>query len=186
MKLLYSPLSLLIAFLFLFSNTADLQAQAFMAKDGYVEFKSEVPLHSFKGKSNNLVGKIDLDEKTVDFYVDLATLKTGNEKRDKDMRETLEVSEYPFAEFFGELVTDFDLNSSEPQKATAKGEFTVHGVTNDIAVTGTLHKIDNGLKLTAEWVILLTDYDIEPPGILFYKVDDDQDVAIEIVLKPVN
>jgi len=172
--------------LFVYLNPTVTEAQAFMAKDGYVEFRSEVPLHSFKGVSNHLVGKIDLDKNTVDFYVDLATLDTGNEKRDKDMRETLEVSEYPFAEFFGRLVTDFDISSSEPQKATAKGEFTVHGVTNTIEVTGTLQKVEAGLKLTAEWVILLTDYNIEPPGLLFYKVDDDQDIKIETVLKPVN
>ncbi len=161
-------------------------AQSFYSDEGYVEFSSSVPLHSFKGVSNNLVGKIDFDKNTVDFFVDLATLDTGNEKRDKDMRETLEVSEHPFAEFFGRLTSDFNTKSTEPQKVTAKGEFKVHGVPKTVEVTGTLRNTADGLKLTASWTVLLSEHDIEPPGILFYKVNDEQEVSIEILLTPEN
>ncbi len=161
-------------------------AQSFYSEEGYVEFRSSVPLHSFKGVSNNLVGKIDLDKNTVDFFVDLATLDTGNEKRDKDMRETLKVSEHPFAEFFGKLISDFDVESIDPQKVAAKGEFKVHGVPKIVEVDGMLRKTDDGLKLTASWTVLLSEHDIEPPGILFYKVNDEQEVSIEILLTPEN
>jgi len=177
----------LIFFLVLVLNApVTTHAQSFFSEEGYVEFRSTVPLHSFKGISNNLVGKIDFDNNTVDFFVDLATLDTGNEKRDKDMRETLEISKHPFAEFFGKLTSDFDLENSEPQKVTAKGEFTVHGETQLKEVTGTLRKTDNGLKLTANWNVFLSEHNIDPPGILFYKVSDKQEIAIEILLTPVN
>lgn len=141
-------------------------------------------MHTFTGTSDHLVGLIDLSDSTVDFYIDLETFDTGISKRDKDMRRTLETDEYPFAEFFGKLVSDFDPTSTEPQKVTVRGEFSVHGVTRDIEVNGTLQKTDEGLKLNAAWTLNIEDYDIEPPGILFYRVDEDQDIEIEATLTP--
>ena len=61
-------------------------AQSYFTDAGTAIFHSKVPLHSFSGTSENLTGLINLDDKTVDFYLDLATLDTGNGKRDKDLR----------------------------------------------------------------------------------------------------
>lgn len=161
-----------------------LLAQAFKTEAGHVEFHSEVPLHSFTGTSDHLVGLINLDDKTVDFYLDLNTLETGISKRDKDMRNTLEVEKHPFAEFFGKLVSGFDPSSNEPQQVSVQGDFTVHGVTREITVDGTLQKTQQGLRVKAEWILNLENYDIEPPGILFYRVDEKQDIEINALLTP--
>ena len=165
---------------------APVYAQAFKTETGHAEFTSSVPLHTFTGTSDHLVGLIDLDESTVDFYIDLTTLETGIGKRDKDMRETLETDEYPFAEFFGKLVSEFDPSSSAPQPATVRGDFTIHGVTREVEITGTLQKTDGGLKVEAGWELNLEDYDIEPPSLLIVKVDEVQKIRIEALLKPVS
>lgn len=159
-------------------------AQQYMTEEGHAEFHSEVPLHSFTGESDHLVGSIDLSDSTVDFYVDLETFDTGISKRDKDMRETLKTDEYPFAEFFGKLVSDFDIDDSSTQPATVQGEFTIHGVTREVEIDGTLQKTSEGLKVEASWAVDIEDYDIEPPGILFYRVNETQDIEIEAVLTP--
>lgn len=180
-------LQLLYSLLFLgmiFSLPTSAISQSYMTKSGHVEFNSSVPLHTFTGTSDYLVGKISLQDSTVDFYVDVNTLKTGIGKRDNDMLSTLEADKYPFAEFFGKLTSEADLNSNEPQEVTVKGKFTVHGVTNDIAIDGTLQKTDEGLKVKASWTLSLEDYEIEPPGILFYRVSDKIDVSISATLPP--
>lgn len=102
-------------------------AQSYMADDGYVEFVSTAPLLEFKGVSENLTGLIDLDKKMVDFYVDLNTLETGIQRRDRDMRNSyLETNKYPFAEFTGELISEFDPDLRETQEATVTGKFKIH------------------------------------------------------------
>lgn len=170
----------LVCGLLLASGTV--QAQSFMTEAGHAEFTSEVPLHTFTGTSEQLVGLINLADGTVDFYIDLNTLDTGIGKRDKDMRKTLEVDKYPFAEFFGKLMTDVDAVSEAEQPVTVQGTFTIHGVSREIEVTGTLQKVAEGLKLTAAWALNLEDYDIVPPRLLIVKVDPVQDVRIEAVL----
>lgn len=160
-----------------------LLAQSFMTEAGHAEFTSTVPLHTFTGVSDHLTGLIDLDENLVDFYIDLQTLDTGNGRRDRDMYSTLNVEEYPFAEFTGSLDTPFDLESSEVQNVTVSGDFTIHGVTQSIRVDGTLLNTNNALQLEASWILNLQDYDIEPPGILFYRVDEEIEVRIHAQLQ---
>lgn len=154
--------------------------------NGYAEFTSSVPLHEFTGKSSHLTGMIDFEENVVDFYLDVNTLKTGNERRDSDMYETLDSRNHPFAEFTGSLNTPFDPESLEEQNVTVTGTFTIHGVKQEQSVEGTLQKQGDELHIEAEWILDITDYDIEPPGILFYRVQDEMDVRIEVTMRQVD
>lgn len=159
-------------------------AQAFNTESGTAKFHSKVPLHTFTGSSDHLTGRINLADSTVDFYIDLNTLDTGISKRDKDMRSTLETDEYPFAEFYGKLISGFEPDIENPQEVTVRGEFTIHGISRELEVEGTLQPVEDGLSLTAAWTLDIEDYDIEPPGILFYRVNENQDIEIEAHLKP--
>lgn len=158
-------------------------AQSFKTEEGKAVFHSRVPLHTFTGESDRLVGLINLETGTVDFYLDLATLETGIGKRDRDMKETLEVEEYPFAEFFGNLTTDFDPAVTDTQNVTVKGDFKIHGVEREVEISGKLLNKGDSLLLKAGWMLRLEDYDIIPPKLLFVKVDQEQKIEISAELK---
>lgn len=158
--------------------------QVYFSETGHAEFDSSVPLHTFTGESDQLTGKISLSDSTVDFYLDVHTLKTGIGKRDRDMLETLEAEQYPFVEFFGKLISPFDTSSPGSQDVTVEGDFSVHGQTKRISIDGTLQKLDEGLKVTASWTINMDDYNIEPPGILFYRVSKEIPISISATLPP--
>ena len=165
-------------------GTRAAQGQSFMAEDGHVEFLSNVPLHSFVGTSDQMVGRVDLAENIVDFYVDLNTLDTGIGKRDKDMRKTLETKEYPFAEFYGSFVMLPDSAISDEQPVEVQGNFTLHGVTLPINVSGSVEFSDTGLRVKAGWKLYLDDYEIDPPRLLLLKVDEEQAITLDMLLKP--
>ncbi|MEX0894499.1 MAG: YceI family protein [Balneolaceae bacterium] len=158
----------------------------YYTENGHAEFTSSVPLHTFTGTSEHLTGMIDPSDGTVDFYLDLTTLKTGIDRRDRDMYRTLNTDEHPFAEFTGSLVNEFDPDTESEQVLRTEGEFAIHGNTRSIAVEGTLRKTEGGFLLQAEWILLLSDYDIDPPGILFYRVTDEQEIRIEALLERVD
>lgn len=167
----------------LLAVTIPAQGQAYMTESGRAEFDSRVPLHSFTGTSDVLVGRIALADSTVDFYLDLETLDTGIGKRDKDMKKTLETDEYPFAEFFGKLVSPFD-PAGGTQQAVVRGTFTIHGHSRALEVTGTLEPTSGGLQLQASWELNLDDYQIKPPKLLIMKVDPVQQMRISALLTP--
>lgn len=157
-------------------------AQSYMTESGHVEFDSSVPLHSFTGVSDHLVGKIALNDSIIDFYVDVNTLETGIGKRDNDMLRTLEAEKHPFAEFYGKIVSDLNSITDKPQEVTVEGEFTVHGISKQTTITGLLQKVPKGIHVEASWTLNMKDYNIEPPGILFYRVSEKIDVSISATL----
>ena len=161
------------------------EAQSFAATEGYAEFVSNAPLLEFKGKSDHLHGLIDLEENLVDFYIDLSTLDTGINLRNRHMRNSyLETERCPFGEFTGEITSDFDPDLYEEQDVTVEGTFKVHCITREMEITGTIRPSDDGLKVDASWSVLLEDYDIDRPRVVFYELADEQKVNISILLKP--
>lgn len=179
----------LVLFLLIFSGASAQETGndvVYYSDSGYAEFASSVPLHSFTGESDHLTGMIDLRENLVDFYLDLNTLETGIGKRDRDMYQTLNADDHPFAEFTGTLETPFNPDSSGQQVARVSGDFTINGNTREVMIEGTLQPQNGGLILNASWELRLEDYDIEAPGILFYRVDEVQEIEIRATLNPVD
>lgn len=181
------PAFALAGFLVVFALAQKTTAQPiFETASGQVTFTSEVPTHTFSGSSDHVVGRISFADSTVDFYVDVHTLDTGIERRDRDMIETLNAEDHPFAEFFGTFASDVTLQPGVPDSVTVKGEFSVNGVTRNVRVEGVMERTKKGLRVAADWTVRLDDYNIEPPGILFYRVDDKQDISLRAHLEPAS
>ncbi|MCS4433046.1 YceI family protein [Aquiflexum gelatinilyticum] len=159
--------------------------QGFKTESGSVEFLSKASLNEFTGVSSSLNGLMDLDKNLLDFFVDLNTLKTGIGLRDRHMRENyLETKKFPFAEFTGKIETLPTLIKGQSREVLAKGKFKIHGVEREIEVPGKLTMIsDNELKLEAQFKVLLSDYKIDIPTVVFYELSEEQVVTIQAVLK---
>lgn len=160
--------------------------QQYLTKNGSVVFLSQASLSEFEGKSISLQGLVDYDKNLLDFYLDLNTLDTGIGLRDKHMRENyLETADFPFAEFTGKLADLQKPQSGKVQGVTALGKFKLHGVEREITVKGTLTPQANGsLILDAKFVILLSDYKIDIPKLVFYELAPEQQVSIKATLTP--
>lgn len=166
-------------FLCLFLFHSDAEAQTFMTKKGHVQFVSHSTLENFTGKSDYLVGRVNLADSTVQFYIDLTTVSTGVKLRDEHMQEEyLETDKYPYAQFSGKIIGSFDPASRDTQKVTVKGTFKVHNVSREITVNGKIKISPQKLFVHAAWPVKLGDYNISIPQVLFMKVSPVQAVSI--------
>lgn len=170
---------------FLFAYPKEINAQVFKTENGSVEFLSKASLSEFTGESASLNGLVDLDKNLLDFFVDLNTIKTGIGLRDKHMRENyLETKKYPFAEFTGEIDTLPNMRKGQAQEVIAKGRFKIHGVERVLEVPGKLTMVsDNELNLEAQFKVLLSDYNIDIPNVVFYELSEEQIVTIRATLR---
>ena len=179
-KLIY-----LFLFLLILTFPVEVQSQVYKTEKGNVEFLSKASLNEFTGTSSDLNGLVDFDKNLLDFYIDLNTLKTGIGLRDRHMRENyLETKKYPFAEFTGKIRENIELTVGQSKNVTAFGKFKIHGVERQIEVPGKLTKIsENQLQLEAEFMVLLGDYKIPIPSVMFYELSEEQRVTIKAILK---
>jgi polyisoprenoid-binding protein YceI len=153
------------------------------------------------GKTGDVKGFVTFDPDDLSasvraaFEVDLASLDTGIGMRDEHMREQyLETAKYPKAVF---ELTGIDKTDTKAlvdgsiSEVTARGNFTVHGVTREIAIPITLKYMKQSeqtqtrlpgdlLQITAEFDILLTDYNIKRPQFVILKLDDKQKINIDL------
>ncbi len=165
---------------------SDIAAQVWATESGHAAFVSSMPLFEFTGESEYLAGRISFPDSTLDFYLDLESLKTGIGKRDKDMRQTLGTNKNPFAEFYGRLHGAIDPTSDNSYPVTAVGDFSINGVTRPVTITGEIKVSGETLILSASWILRLGDYNIEPPKLLIFKVDEDQRITITATLQRIS
>ncbi len=178
MKFYIVPLTTIL----FFTMSIDTHAQTYTTESGYAEFKAKAPLNAYKGKSNELEGKINLEQATMSFELSAKSIKTGIGKRDRDMYKLLEIDQYPLVKFEGKIVSEFNADSQAQQQVTVIGDFTLHGVTRRLNIEGSLQKTSEGLKVEASWPVMISDYKMERPNILFYKVKDKHVISINATL----
>jgi polyisoprenoid-binding protein YceI len=167
-----------------------------------VKFTSKAPLETVVGATGEVKGFVSVNAKDITdspqaiFEVDLASLKTGIGLRDRHMREQyLETDKFPAVVFELLEITDTDakeLKENADIKLTARGHFKLHGVTKEITVPITVgyyrESNDDGarfagelIRITAEFDVLLSDYEIKRPQFVILKLDDRQKVNIELL-----
>lgn len=182
MHLMVKPL---FFFLIIFGYSSSLVAQEYITERGDVSFLSVAPMNQFEGTSDYLNGLINLELKSLDFFIDLNTLKTGIGLRDRHMRDNyLETNTYPFGEFTGQIEGDLSLPLGEAVQVTAVGDFKIHGVERPISVSGQLKRLsDKVIELEAFFNIKLSEFDIKIPKLIFYELADEQKVTVKAILK---
>ena len=167
------------------------EAQQFFGEAGFAEFESRAPALTFTGVSNHLIGLIDLAEGTVDFYLDLNTLDTGISLRNRHMRDSyLRTNQFPFAEFKGRFSEGMTADPTEAgaQTVQVQGEFTIHGVTRERTVDGTLTFSEDGQQvlLEAAFEVALDDHNISRPRVVFLELSEVQRVRIRVQMERYN
>ncbi len=158
-------------------------AQVYMVADGNASFDAETPVSSYQGKSNELQGSIDFETKEIRFTLPVKSITTDNEKRDGHMSELLEVEKNPNVVFEGLLGSGIDFSKNTEQTVGAEGKFTLAGTTKMVTIPIVLTPNEKGLRMTASWSVLITDYDLERPSFMFIKVKNEHDLSVDALLK---
>ena len=161
-------------------------------------FYSTTPFENFTGLTNDIKGNVTFNVSNIStmkgtFVVTTASLKTGIELRDSDLKseEWLDAEQYPKITFTIKKVSD--INKIEDNKLDAKvaGDFTVHGVTKEVVTDAILTYLDASEKtkevapgdllgVVAKFIITISDYDVDNI-VLGRKVSDKIDITVNIV-----
>jgi polyisoprenoid-binding protein YceI len=160
-----------------------------------VRFDSKAPMESFSGETNQLSGYISLepaglgDSITVRVEVDLASLDTGIDRRNRHMRENhLETDKYPRAVFTGATVVSpaaARLRAGQVLNCELEGTFDLHGVSRRIRVMIEATYLTEGgvssIHVVTSFRVALPDYEISRPKFLFLKLEETQTVTFDAV-----
>lgn len=159
------------------------------SKENIVKFISDAPLEDFEGVTDYIDGYMylksltELTDNQLYFEVDLTTLDTGIDLRNRHMRENyLETDKYRFT-FFEGKIDKLTETSQGNYEVEVSGKMFIHGVTKDITVTGKLNQIDKGFRVESDFSVALSDYEIDIPQLMFMKIDENMKLQLKFYLE---
>jgi len=100
--------------------------------------------------------------KGLDLVLGVDSLtSTEGSGMDKNMHKTLESDKFP--------AISFSLKSYrlEGLTVTAQGDLGIHGQTKPVTLTGLLSSEEGGLSLKGSYPLLMSDYGVKPPVMMF-------------------
>ncbi len=163
--------------------------QTFVITSGWVGFHLEDTLEEIDADTKKVSGGVSADPanlpaSSVTLTIDTASLDSGMQMRDDDMRETyLETKKFPTATFKSTNVTGpASLEAGQSADVRVAGDLTLHGVTRRIVVP--VHVTLESAKrahLTSKFTIRMSDYNVTIPEKLVLAVANEVDVRFDLV-----
>jgi YceI-like protein len=171
--------------IFLFTIVFTAEAQKFTAEKSSISFFSDAALEDIKAE-NNLVGSLFNSTSGELVYI----VKIKDFKFEKSlMREHfnekyMETEKFPKSTFQGKI-TGFKANTPGQQKVRAIGKLSIHGITRDIDVPGTLEFASGKVNMQSKFIVKLVDYNIKIPKLVWQNIAEEIEVKIDFTYKPI-
>jgi polyisoprenoid-binding protein YceI len=176
MKYLLSLIVLISAFL-------RLEAQKYIAKDGYIGFFSSAPLEDIKADNNQAAGVIDITTGEIVFQVYVRSFHFKKALMEEHFNENyMESEKYPKATFKGKIKDISAVNFSRPGKydVAVEGDMTIRSVTKKISVQGVIEVSAEGFNAGSKFKISPEDYEIKIPAIVRENIAKIVEVTVDM------
>jgi polyisoprenoid-binding protein YceI len=160
------------------------QAQPLVATvdstESVIDYTGSAPLHDWTGTSRSVSGRFVLDPTQADsnravVRASVASFDSGNDRRDRKMREVTEVAQYPQVEFRATNIEPLIWGRTADGRAgrwRATGTLTFHGRTHPVEAPVRIRAGTDSVYARAEFAISLTRFEVERPSLLWASIGD--------------
>ena len=148
-----------------------LNASNYKVEKSQITYLGDHYLHKWEGSTSDITGNVLYDDKTKQYNcsvtVPLSTFSSGNDSRDSNMLIYCKAFDFPNITFNS---TSIKVNK---RSLDIEGELTFAGVVKEIKTKAQLNSLDNNLFASeGELNIILSDFDVERPSLLFVEIED--------------
>jgi len=173
-------------------------AQIYTAKAGSttIVFFSKSPLEDIEALNKGATVVMKASTNDVQVRITIQNFKFKNSLMEEHFNENYMETEkkvevngaatYPnrYAEFKGKINEKIDYNVDGETKVTVTGKLTMHGVTKDVTINGTVTKNGNDLKLSCVFKVMVKDYEIKVPSMYVKNIAEEIEITFNSVLEP--
>lgn len=159
-----------LVFLFSFFLSL-LNASSFRVENSLITYFGVHYLHKWEGSTSDVKGVVSYD-KNIDQYecsisVPLSTFSSGNDNRDSNMLVYCRAFDFPNINFQS---TSIKVNESTLE---IEGKIEFAGEEKEIKTNAKLNSLDSNLfTIEGELDILLSEFKVERPSLLFVEIED--------------
>lgn len=159
-------------------------AQKYVVADGMISFFSSATLEDIKAENRKVASVFNSATNEIAFSIPINEFQFEKKLMQEHFNEKyLESEKYPKSTFSGR-VEGIDLTAKGPQKATAKGKLTIHGVTREVEIPGTIELQSGNLLMKSTFVVRLEDYKVKIPQLMWQNIAEQVEVTVDLLYKP--
>ena len=177
-----NTLKFLIFSLLISSNSF---GQFYATQNGEINFFSETPVENISA-SNKTVGAIlNIATNEVVVSMKMTAFDFPNKLMQEHFNENyMESEKFPMGTFKGKIVEMIDYAKNGTFDVTAKGQLTLHGVTQARDLKGKLTIENQKINLICSFDIKLADHKIDVPKLVFAKIAEVISVRTKYAFTP--
>lgn len=156
-------------------------AQQYITRTGKVSFFSTTPAENIEAFNNETASVLDAKTGEVVFQVPIKSFKFDKALMQEHFNENyMESDKFPKAEFKGKIVnlSDVDFGKDGTYNVTTKGALTIHGVTRQVSIPGTITVKGGTVTTNSKFNVRLTDHKIKGHA----KVAESIEVTVNTIL----
>jgi hypothetical protein len=169
------------AFFCFLGNVLPAQAQLFTAKNSEVDFFSKTPIEDIKALNTKSSSIINTDNGEIVVKIPVNQFQFSNKLMQQHFNENyLESEKYPHATFKGKINEAINFTKAGTYDVSATGILNIHGVNKEKTIKGKLTVGDGILNLNSKFDVLLVDYKIDIPKLVFKKIAEQIAVSARI------
>jgi len=158
-------------------------SQKLASERGQISFFSHAALEDITAVNKKPVSILNLATGDIGFSVQIKEFKFDQSLMEEHFNEKYMNSDtYPKSTFQGK-VAGVNASVTGVQQVQATGRLTIHGVTRDVEIPGTLENRGGKWILQSKFKIQIKDYNIEIPQLLWQKVAEEVEVTVDFTYK---
>lgn len=159
-------------------------AQKFSIEKSSIMFFSDAAIEDIKADNKKVAGIFNSENGEIVFSITIQEFQFEKSLMKEHFNEKyMESDKFPKATFQGKI-SDFDKSKTESREAKATGKLTIHGVTNEVEIPGTLEKQGEKYVMKTKFIVKLGDYKITIPQLLWQNIAEQVEVTGEFTFKP--
>ena len=171
----------LLITIFLLEMSWTIHAQVYKSQDVLLSFFSSAPIEDIKADSKKGVSAVNFETKSIYFKVSIRSFEFAKRLMQEHFNENfLESSEYPFAEFKGNIKGPIDITKDGIYPVTVQGDLNIHGVTKNYLVNGEFIVEKGIITGKSTFPVKLVDHHIKIPSIVIKNIAEIVDVTVVV------
>lgn len=157
-------------------------AQKYTSEKSTVTFFSSATLEDIKADNTKASSVFDASNGNIAFVVPINEFQFKKSLMQEHFNEKyMETEKYSKSTFQGKIV-GFDPNAAT-QNVKAQGKLTIHGVTKDVEIPGTIEKQGDKLVMKSVFIVKLADYKVDIPKLMWQNIAEQVEVTVNFTYK---
>ncbi len=158
--------------------------QKYMTEKSSVKFFSSAAVEDIAATNIMAIGMFDLETSEIAFSIPITEFKFVKSLMREHFNEKYMESEKFSKSTFQGKITGYQRGIVGSQAATATGKLTIHGVTRDVVVPGTIEFASGQIVVKSKFIVKLVDYSITRPQLLWKNIAEQVEVAVDFTFIP--